>query len=151
MKIVHIPENVGKWIEFCKNNNLEFLESMDTFCSCYFGKSLITKDYQINVSGFSGSVTEILKWIRTNQESYANAWVNGYECYPEVFQVYLRSNDAGSKLLLHKILLEDGRIGYEWSCFNTDDKNHFTKSELIGLGLEWLFSCPDVELIRIYN
>ena len=141
MKTVTIPEKIGKWIEFCNENSIRFLGSIDPIGK--YGEPL--------VNNFSGDINEVLKWIILNQELYLEAWVNGYDCLTEVYQVYLRSNDAGSKLLLHKRLLEDGRIGYEWSCFNIDDKNYFTINELIGLGLEWLFDCPDAELIYSSN
>lgn len=141
MKNVLVPENVGNYIEYCKDNSCTLYGAFDPVSE--FGESM--------TESFKGDINECLRWIRQNSDKFGDAWVNGYEYYPEKFRVYLRSNDAGSKLLLHKRLLEYGGIGYEWSCFNIDDKNHFTKSELIGLGLEWLFSCPDVELIRIYN
>lgn len=140
MNNVSIPEIIGNYIEYCKDKKITLYGAFDPVSK--FGESM--------TKSFNGDINECLRWIRQNSDKFGNAWVNGYECYPEKFRIYLRSNDAGSRLLLHKRTLEHG-IGYEWSCFNIDAKNYFTKNELISLGLEWVFSCPDVELIRMYT
>lgn len=140
MKNVLVPENIGNYIEYCKGNNFTLYGAFDPVSK--FGESM--------KESFDGDINECLRWIKQNSDKFGDAWVNGYECNPDKFRIYLRSNDAGSKLLLHKRTLENG-IGYEWSCFNMDSKNYFTKNELMSLGLQWLFDCPDAEIIRIYS
>lgn len=138
MSKVKIPENVANWINFCKAYGLRFFGSVEPIGD--FGEPL--------ADAFSGDLNEVLKWIRPNQEVYLEAWVNGYETVIPRYKVYLDENDSGSVLLLHRRTFPT-KIGYEWSCMNTDSNHTFTKVELEELGLGWVLDCPDVKLVKM--
>ena len=137
MSKVKIPENIADWIKFCKDNGIRFFGSIDPIGD--FGEPL--------GDGFSEDLADILRWIRPNQEEYLEAWVNGYESEPKKYVVTLKSNDYGSKFTLIRRVKSEG-IGYEWS-FLHNNLNTFTKDELVGLGLEWVLTCPDVSMVEM--
>lgn len=138
MSKVKIPEHISEWIEFCKSHNFRFFGSIDPVGD--FGEPLAEE--------FGGNIQDVLKWIRTNQEDYLEAWVNGYETVIPRYKVYLDENDSGSVLLLHRRTFPT-KIGYEWSCMDTDSNHTFTKVELEELGLGWVFNCPSVRLMEM--
>ena len=66
---VTIPPVVSDWIEHFKKCSGTLYGSTAPYS--YYGRA-ITDD-------FEGDVTETLRWIRNNSETYARAWLDGYE------------------------------------------------------------------------
>lgn len=74
---VTIPPVVSDWIEHFKKCSGTLYGSTAPYS--YYGRA-ITDD-------FEGDVTETLRWIRNNSETYARAWLYGLEWNPPVMNV----------------------------------------------------------------
>ena len=91
---VVVPKFVAEWIGYCKFNRLTLLGAFDPVSE--LGVGLVT------------SLTEELRkgkdWAQRNQETFARAWLYGYEV--EQKQLYTveipNPNSAGGKLVLFK-------------------------------------------------
>ena len=70
---VAIPQFVADWIEHFKKCSVTLYGS--TVPYSYYGRAI--------TDGFEGDVTETLRWICNNSETYARAWLDGYEVEKE--------------------------------------------------------------------
>ena len=82
-----------------------------------------------------------------NVNTFAKAWVNGYEVEKE--KRYRISMPKARNYKNHAQILceKDGSIFWcgEWYPFRTK----FTRKELEDLGFGWVFDCPGIELEEI--
>lgn len=124
---VTIPKFVADWIEKCKENNI------------------------ISLSGaFEYAKEEVDIWLSdwTNQETFARAWLDGYEVEKEK-RYYVRFKwieESYSYLTLIKHL-------NAWTLYSiTLDKKfrtEHTKKQLEEAGFGWVFDCPGVEIEEV--
>ena len=125
---VKVPPSVADWIEyFKKTGDWDLFQAMDYL----FGKK------------------EIREWLedKNNQETFARAWLDGYEVEKEK-----RHRISMPKARNHKnhaqILCEmDGSIFWcgEWYPFRTK----FTRKELEEADFGWVFDCPGIEIEEV--
>lgn len=66
---VVIPQYVADWIEYCKEHNFTLLGCLDPVDD--FGTSLS--------EGFKGDAKKCVKWCRKESNTFALAWLFGYE------------------------------------------------------------------------
>lgn len=122
---VKIPQFVADWIEyFKKTGDWDLFQAMDYL----FEKK------------------EIRKWleVKNNQETFARAWLDGYEIEKEKrYSVTLKS--SGQMLYYHT---ED-----EDYIFSSYDgvfySEYHTKIELEENGMSWVFDCEGVEVNEV--
>ena len=130
-----VPQFVADWIFKA--------QSVNDFSLCIALEHTTIKLYANNSE-------EILKWleIRKNQETFALAWVNGYEVEKE-------------KRYLVKIKGIEEDINYlNYDCsesgwYFADDENgpvvgtHHTRDELENAGFGWVFDSPGMEVEEV--
>lgn len=129
---VTIPPVVSDWIEHFKKCSGTLYGSTAPYS--YYGRA-ITDD-------FEGDVTETLRWIRNNSETYARAWIDGYEVEEE--KRYLVSLKNGQPL----VKTQSGSIIY-FSQNITAGNYKVTKKELEKAGFGWVFDCQGVEVEEV--
>lgn len=121
-----VPKYVADWIKKCK-----------MFKSFAVSLSFALQPSVWEANSLSG---ECIEWLMDaeNQETYARAWVDGYEVEKEPrYTVRIKATN--------QYLCNDG-IGPHFSPgFRTD----FTKTDLEKSGFGWVFDCEGVEVKEV--
>lgn len=106
-----VPQYVADWIEWCKRNSVTLLGAMSPIDE--FGLA-ICNDKKVKSLDAS-------KWATQNQETFAKAWLFGYEVEKEkLYEVFLKRTGA--------------QLGV---CVpHGEDKTQFTKVELQEYGFD---------------
>ncbi|HFR3829796.1 TPA: DUF1642 domain-containing protein [Streptococcus suis] len=119
---VVVPKFVAEWIEYCKSNELTLLGAFDPVSEHGIGLA----------NTFTGEVWKGVDWAKRNQETFARAWLSGFEieqeklytveipdpnsCYTYIF---LSKNNRGAFI--------DGSCD---DCWKDYDSNQLTESEI---------------------
>lgn len=122
---VVVPQFVADWIDKCKKEEKRFLRSL-----------LYTP-------------SEVNSWVDNpeNQETFARAWLLGYEVEEEkryrISMPKARNHKNHAQILCEK----DGKMFWcaEWHRFRTK----FTRKELEEAGFGWIFSCEGIEIEEV--
>nr|DAR33878.1 MAG TPA: Protein of unknown function (DUF1642) [Caudoviricetes sp.] len=131
---VTIPQFVADWIEVCKNSlifNLKSAMNLNT------------------IMRYSEDKHTLIDWIKvnSNQETFALAWILGYEVEEE--KRYRISMPKARNYKNHAQFLceKDGKMFWcaEWHRFRTK----FTRKELEAAGFGWVFDCPGFEIEEV--
>ena len=134
---VKVPQFVADWISFVKTNGLKFKNTYG------FYEEIAPSDdvYRVMYYIFKESIAdkEIRKWVADNIDTFARAWLDGYEVEKE--KRYL----VKIKATKHYIA-KDG-IGKIF--FSLAYKESFTKKELEEAGFGWVFDCPGIEIEEV--
>ncbi|WP_342986906.1 DUF1642 domain-containing protein [Streptococcus parasanguinis] len=86
---------------------------------------------------------ELLRWVyhERNQETLAAAWINGYTVEKE--KRYIVKMSATKQPLFYNNM-------YEKTFFSLGDlATRFTRKQLEGLGLGWVFDCEGIEIEEV--
>ena len=122
-----VPKFVAEWVGYCKFNRLTLLGAFDPVSE--LGVGLVT------------SLTEELRkgkdWAQRNQETFARAWLDGYEIEQEkLYTVEIPNPNLNAHVVLQKtgdglVLVTVGNAGWaEW------ESSKLTESE-IKKDFEW--------------
>lgn len=68
-----VPNFVAEWIEYCKSNKLTLLGAFDPVSEHGIGLA----------NTFTGEVWKCIDWAKRNQDTFAKAWLFGYEVEKE--------------------------------------------------------------------
>ncbi|HFI0428343.1 TPA: DUF1642 domain-containing protein [Streptococcus suis] len=123
---VVVPKFVAEWIEHCKQSNLDL-------------------DHAMRCTRVNNAETGVEEWIYENQETFARAWLFGYEIEQEKLYTveipdpnsrytyrFLSKNDRGAFI--------DGSCDDCWKDYN---RNHLTESE-IKQDFEWAWQWAEL-------
>ena len=134
---VKIPQFVADWIEYFKKYSGSLYGSIAPYS--YYGHA-ITDDFMVDVK-------KNLGWIRNNTETYARAWLDGYEVEKEkryrISMPRTRNHKNHAQILCEK----DGSIFWcgEWYPFRTK----FTRKQLEEANFGWVFDCEGIEIEEV--
>ena len=129
---VKVPQVVADWIEYFKKCSGTFYGSTVPY-SCY-GRA-ITDD-------FEGNVKETLGWIRNNSESYARAWLDGYEVEEEPkYTVKIKSTKCSTNSLVFSE--STGAWFFSVTTYHGVRFKH-TRKQLEEADFGWVFDCDGV-------
>lgn len=126
---VVVPKVVAEWIEYCKQSNLDLDNAMR----------------YTRVNNVEPGVEE---WIYVNQETFARAWLDGYEVEQEqLYEVTVpgTSNYKNQKQYLVK-------QGKHWFFCGNDVnrfKYRFTKGQIEAAGFGWVLDCNGVKVVEV--
>ena len=115
-KPVKVPQCVADWIE----------EKRD------MGWKLTKMVLQANLN------EQYWRWVVDNQETFARAWLDGYEVDEE--KRYLVKIKATGQYL------RNDETGPRFSSFFISD---FTRNDIEDLGFGWVFDCPGIEIVEV--
>ena len=120
---ITIPQVVADWIEWTKKDGLDLQDAMNLI---------------------SGEENEkLLRWFynESNQETFARAWLDGFEIEKE--KRYTVKMRATKQPLFYNNM-------YEKTFFSLGDlATRFTRKQLEGLGLGWVFDCPGIDIEEV--
>ncbi len=119
---VKVPQFVADWIEYCKVKKITL------------AYALYRSEEAENKNVFSWIVKD-----SGNQETFARAWLDGYEVEKE--KRYL----VKFKATKHYI----SKDGIGKIFFSLAYKESFTKKELEEAGFGWVFDCPGIEIEEV--
>lgn len=134
-EVVKIPKEIADWIECCKKINYTLYKSMNPFANFGFN----------GLEEFLGNIEEVLKWVRDNSETYARAWIEGYEVEEEKEKRYLVKLKATNQYLHVDSFNKASFLPLSISSFGTE----VTKTMLDNLGLSEVFSNPLFEVEEV--
>ena len=117
---VVVPKFVAEWIEYCKSNKLTSLGAFDPVSEHGIGLA----------DTFTGEVRKGIDWAKRNQETFARAWLDGYEVEKEkLYTVKFANEDFGKKYI--GIFKKFNKLGISSLPLNDDEvKSWFTEDEL---------------------
>lgn len=116
-----VPQFVADWIEYCKANDITLLGSLDPIAKPWE----VLTDVLVNFSSNDGYVGDCITWLTRNQDTFARAWLFGYEVKKEKQYVVAIPDDERNKF----IQLWKNRKGK--LLFNFEDKIRYGKLHLL--------------------
>ncbi|HFU3721138.1 TPA: DUF1642 domain-containing protein [Streptococcus suis] len=88
-----VPKFVAEWIEYCKSNKLTLLGAFDPVSEHGIGLA----------NTFTGEVRKCVDWAQRNQDTFARAWLNGYEVEKErLYTVEIPNPNLNTHTILQK-------------------------------------------------
>lgn len=137
-KKVTVPQFVADWIEYCKNTFLSLVRALNVSDIDFYNYAN-QEDYS-RLIDFLGSVI--------NQETFALAWINGYEVEKEKrYFVKAKGIIAGNNFLTHRIPEEIWSFSSETE--STLYKTKHTRKELEEAGFGEVFNSPLFEVEEV--
>lgn len=142
---VKVPQCVADWISFVKINGLKFKNTYG------FYEEIAPSDdvYRVMYYIFKESIADkkIRKWVVDNIDTFARAWLDGYEVEKEKrYRVKIKNVYHGD--LGHA-------APFEQFSFYTKERNlsgiryEFNRKELEEAGFGWVFNCEGVEIEEV--
>jgi len=135
---VTIPQFVADWIKYCKNTNLTMT------------RALIVDEVDFYNYANQKDESRLIDFLRVgkNQETFARAWLDGYEVEKEKrYLVKIKGVTNQTRTLKRNIDIETWYFG---NPTNYEDTNaHHTRKELEEAGFGWVFDCPGIEIEEV--
>ena len=130
---VKVTQFVADWIEVCKEH---LTTSLYTAMNPNFMKE--------NNQSF-----DLILWIKntSNQETFARAWLDGYEVEKEKRYLVKIKGNIKENMLVYGELLERYYFTKSFSLNNAIYSH--TRKELEEAGFGWVFDCPGVEIEEV--
>ena len=127
---VEVPQFVADWIEVCKEH---LTTSLYTAMNPNFMKE--------NNQSF-----DLILWIKNtnNQETFARAWIFGYEVEKEKRYVVKVKGNIKENMLVYGEFVERYFFTKSSSLYNIIYSH--TRKELEEAGFGWVFDCPGIEI-----
>lgn len=116
-----VPQFVANYIEYTKVNEWDLLEAMDNVA------------YEDN--------KDLRKWFNDNIETFARAWLDGYEVEKEKrYMVKIKAVDQ------YLVSVKDEKfLGFLQSRL----RSKFTRKELEDANFGWVFDCEGIEIEEV--
>ena len=133
---VKVPQFMADWIEYFKKYSGSLYGS--TVPYSYYGHA-ITDD-------FVGNVKKTLGWIRNNSETYARAWLDGYEVEKEKRYTVKIKGEIEENKLVYGLGIE--RYFFAKS-YDSSKRGKHTRKELEEANFGWVFDCPGIEIEEV--
>ena len=132
-KPVKVPPFVADWIEVCKEH---LTTSLYTAMNPNFMKE--------NNQSF-----DFILWIKktSNQETFARAWLDGYEVEKEKRYLVKIKGNIKENMLVYGELLERYYFTKSFSLNNAIYSH--TRKELEEADFDWVFDCPGIEIEEV--
>ena len=131
-----VPRFVANWIEYCKNTFLSLVRALNVSDVDFYNYAN-QKDHS-KLIDFLGSAI--------NQETFALAWINGYEVEKEKRYSVKIKGEIEENLLVYGL----GIKRYFFArTYDSSKQNEHTRKELENAGFGWVFDCPGVEVKEV--
>ena len=135
---VKVPQCVADWIEYCKFTHVDFQHAL-IVGDVYFYNYANQKDFS--------KLKEFLE-TENNQETFARAWLDGYEVEEEKrYLVKFKGFNSSYIILKHH------RYDNTWFLGGEQEykfyRSHHTRKQLEEAGFGWVFDCPGIEIEEV--
>lgn len=136
---VTVPQFVADWITKAKTEGLKRKNSLGSYEELFPSDSAYSAMFSIFIEGFA--IGEVRNWVTENTDTFALAWINGYEVEKE--KRYTVKMRATKQPLFYNNM-------YEKIFFSLGDlATRFKRKELEKSGFGWVFDCPGVEIEEV--
>ena len=136
---VTVPQFVADWITKAKTEGLKRKNSLGSYEELFPSDSAYSAMFSIFIKGFA--IGEVRNWVAENTDTFALAWINGYEVEKE--KRYTVKMRATKQPLFYNNM-------YEKIFFSLGDSaTRFKRKELEESGFGWVFDCPGVEIEEV--
>ena len=143
---VKVKQFVADWISFVKTNGLKFKNTYG------FYEEIAPSDdvYRVMYYIFKESIADkgIRKWVADNIDTFARAWLDGYEVEKEKRYIVRVKGVEEDNAFLNYYAPRN-----EWfmdsSCDMKDIRAFHTRKELEEAGFDWVFDCPGIEIEEV--
>lgn len=140
---VTIPQFVADWISFVKTNGFKFKNTYGFYEEIAPSDDVYRVMYYILKESIADK--EIRIWVSENIDTFARAWLDGYEVEKEKrYRIKLKSNSEGIDYLVNT---ERNGLRF-YSTIYTQRREH-TRKELEEAGFGWVFDCPGIEIEEV--
>lgn len=136
---VTVPQFVADWITKAKTEGLKRKNSLGSYEELFPSDSAYSAMFSIFIKGFA--IGEVRNWVAENTDTFALAWINGYEVKKE--KRYTVKMRATKQPLFYNNMYE--KIFFSLGNLAT----RFTRKELEESGFGWVFDCPGVEIEEV--
>lgn len=136
---VTVPQFVADWITKAKTEGLKRKNSLGSYEELFPSDSAYSAMFSIFIKGFA--IGEVRNWVAENTDTFALAWINGYEAEKE--KRYTVKMRATKQQLFYNNMYE--KIFFSSGGLAT----RFTRKELEESGFGWVFDCPGVEIEEV--
>ncbi|HFI0065511.1 TPA: DUF1642 domain-containing protein [Streptococcus suis] len=126
---VVVPKLVAGWLEWCKQSNLDL-------------------DHSMRYTRVNNAETGVEEWIYENQETFARAWLFGYEIEQEKLYEVTVPGTSNYKNQTQQLVKQ----GKNWFFCGNDVnrfKYRFTKGQIEAAGFGWVFGCKGVKVVEV--
>ena len=132
-----VPQFVAEWIEYCKNINITMKYALaigEVFFYSYANQNDFSK------------LKEFLE-TENNQETFARAWLDGYEVEEEAKYTVKIKGNLGQ--YLGRYYLNNEELTPQFIRTQQNDPSYFTKAELEQTGFGWVYDCEGIEVEEV--
>lgn len=135
-----IPQYVADWITKAKTEGLKRKNSLGSYEELFPSDSAYSAMFSIFIKGFA--IGEVRNWVAENTDTFALAWINGYEVEKEKrYRVSLKNGQPLLKAYLGKALYFSQDIAIE--------SYKVTRKELEEAGFGDVFNSPLFEVEEV--
>lgn len=139
-KKVTIPWFIADWITKAKTEGLKRKNSLGSYEELFPSDSAYSAMFSIFIKGFA--IGEVRNWVAENTDTFALAWINGYEVEKEKrYRVSLKNGQPLLKAYLGKALYFSQDIAIE--------SYKVTRKELEEAGFGDVFNSPLFEVEEV--
>ncbi|QBX16291.1 DUF1642 domain-containing protein [Streptococcus gordonii] len=141
-----VKQFVAVWIANVKRNGFKFRNTSGYYEEIAPSDDVYRVMYYILKESIAGEAIRI--WVNANRDTFARAWLDGYEVekepkYKVKFKGILKNNNylnynSELKNWYHASSLEIGMV-----------RTKFTRKELEDAGFGWVFDCPGIEIEEV--
>lgn len=125
-----VPQFVADWIGYCKLRKISLAHA------------LYRSDESVDKRVFRWVVDKL-----DNQETFAKAWLFGYEVEKEAKYTVKIKGNLGQ--YLGRYYLNNEELTPQFIRTQQNDPSYFTKAELEQTGFGWVFDCPGIEIEEV--
>ena len=143
---VTVPQFVADWITKAKTEGLKRKNSLGSYEELFPSDSAYSAMFSIFIKGFA--IGEVRNWVAENTDTFALAWINGYEVEKEKrYLVKVKGvNDYGC--YLNKGLLSKEYF-WESKAEIGGCRTKHTRKQLEDDNFGWVFDCPGIEIEEV--
>ena len=142
---VKVPQFMDDWISFVKTNGLKFKNTYGLY------EEITSSDdvYRVMYYIFKERIADkkIRKWVVDNIDTFARAWLDGYEVEEEKRYTVVVKGNIKENVLVYGELLE--RYFFTKSLSLDNAIYSHTRKELEEAGFGWVFDCPGIEIEEV--
>lgn len=128
---ITIPQVGADWIEWTKKDGLDLQDAMNLI---------------------AGEENEkLLRWFyhESNQETFARAWLDGFEIEKEPKYTVKIKGKIEENLLVYGWGIK--RYFFARTCNDSSKRGEHTRKELEEDGFGWVFDCPGIEIEEVQD
>lgn len=143
---VTIPQFVADWITKAKTEGLKRKNSLGSYEELFPSDSAYSAMFSIFIKGFA--IGEVRNWVAENADTFALAWINGYEVAKEKrYIVKVKGAEEGYNYLNCRISLNEYFFSGESEPLDFRVKH--TREMLEKAGFGWVFDCEGIEVKEV--